>query len=76
MYYVYVLQDNLTKALYYGYSNNVQRRLTEHNIKGNWRLVYYEAYLSESDARKRERKLKQYGQARTQLKKRISISLE
>ena len=41
-----------------------------------WKLVYYEAYVSESDARERERKLKQYGAGRGHLKKRIDKSIE
>ena len=33
-----------------------------------WKLVYYEAYPNEQDARARERMLKQYGAARGHLK--------
>ena len=75
MYYVYVLKNKGTQALYYGYSNNLKRRLTEHQAKGSWKLVYYEAYGSEADARDRERKLKHYAQALTALKQRIKRSL-
>ena len=39
-----------------------------------WKLVYYEAYLNEQDARDRERMLKHYGAARGRLKKRITRS--
>jgi hypothetical protein len=39
-----------------------------------WKLVYYEAYLNEQDARDRERMLKQYGAARGHLKQRIACS--
>jgi len=39
-------------------------------------LVYYEAFRSEKDARKREQTLKNYGQGITNLYKRISNSLE
>lgn len=39
------------------------------------KLVYYEAYLREKDARNRERKLKQYGKAIQILKGRIKESL-
>jgi predicted GIY-YIG superfamily endonuclease len=48
------------------------------SIKGHpeWKLVYYEAYCSESDARRRERKLKDHGNAIRELKKRIGDSLE
>ena len=37
----------------------------------NWKLVYYEAYLNEQDARDRELQMNDYGNARTYLKKRI-----
>ena len=52
--------------------------MTEHKTKEHigWKLVYYEAYVSESDARERERKLKQYGAGRGHLKKRIDKSIE
>jgi putative endonuclease len=77
MYYVYVLKDAVDGGMYYGYTDNVERRVEQHR-KGNaqWRLVYYEAFLSEADARDRERSLKHYGQSRTHLKSRIKHSLE
>ena len=82
MYYVYVLK-NETSELYYGYTNDLRNRLKKHNkgksfsTKGHeWRLVYYEAYLSEEDARNREKQLKQYGQALAQLKRRIKKSMK
>jgi len=76
MFYVYLLRNKRTQELYYGYTNNLKRRLDEHNKKGEWILVYYEASLSELDARERERKLKYYGQTRTCLKKRLRESLK
>ena len=75
MYYVYVLRNVKKQELYYGYTNDVERRFKEHNTKNKWKLIYYEAYLSESDARGRERKLKYYGQTRASLKKRLKESL-
>ena len=84
MYYVYLLQNVADeKDVYIGYTNNLKRRLKEHNLASNrgytrgkqWRLVYYESYLAESDARRRERRLKQDGRARYQLMRRISASL-
>lgn len=47
--------------------------MPEHGEK-YWTLVYYEAYLAQEDAVEREKHLKQYGQARTHLKKRITYS--
>ena len=77
MYYVYVLQNPKNGELYYGYSADLKRRFNEHQERDHpgWRLVYYEAYRTEKDARKRERMLKHYGSARTLLKKRLEHSL-
>jgi len=75
MYYVYVLKNRKTGRLYYGYSNNLDRRLSEHNKEKRQELVYYEAYKAESDARKRERGIKKSGQAISALKLRIRESL-
>ena len=49
--------------------------MTEHQAKGSWELKYYEAYMSEADARDRERRFKHYAQALTALKQRIKRSL-
>ena len=81
MFYVYILQ-NPQRGLYTGSTNDLRRRLHEHNsgqsqyTRGNtWTLVYYESYLNETDARLREKRLKQQGQAMAQLKRRIQGSL-
>jgi len=81
MYYVYVLKSR--DKFYVGYTSDLRRRVSEHNSKSNrsstrgreWRLIYYEAYLSEKDARDRERKLKQRGQSKRRLFERISDSI-
>ncbi len=83
MYYVYVLKSDRTGELYYGFTSNLKRRLLEHNSKSSfatksacpWRLVYYEAYQSSQDAKRRENQLKRYGQALRRLKERIILSL-
>ena len=82
MYYLYVLINEVGE-LYFGSTNDLRRRLAEHNHDGSpstrkhaWSLVYYEAYLSESDARRREHQLKYHGQAKAQLKQRLSASLQ
>lgn len=76
VYYVYCLQHLKHKELYYGYTEDLRRRLKEHKREDkNWELIYYEAYRSEIDARTREQKLKDYGQSRTHLKRRIAHSL-
>lgn len=82
MYYVYVLQ-NAIGDLYYGSTNDLRRRLSEHS-KGEtfstrgkkWALAYYEAYRAESDARRREEQIKYHGHAKRWLKERIKDSLE
>ena len=77
MFYVYVLKDEKTKKLYYGYSSNLERRLSEHKRKNrDWELVYYEAYKKQQDARSREIQLKRYAQALTALKRRLKESLK
>jgi len=52
--------------MYKGYTNNLKRRLVEHN-KGMvtstkpylpWKLIYYEACLNIKDAQRREKYLK------------------
>lgn len=73
MYFVYVIKNLENDELYIGYTNNLDRRLEEHQSKfPKAKIIYYEAYLYEEDARGRERKLKYYGSAWRALKKRIS----
>ena len=77
MFYVYVLKNPKTGALYYGFSSDLKQRFPKHQEMrkhAGWELVYYEAYLNEQDARDRERMLKHYGAARGHLKKRIARS--
>lgn len=83
-YCVYVLQSKKDKGFYIGYTNNLTRRLGEHN-KGlcpstkdrvPFRIAAYEAYSSEIDARTRERRLKQFKNAYKELLKRISNCLD
>ena len=78
MHYVYVLTNPKNSSNYYGFSTDLKRRMKEHKEQEHkgWKLTYYEAYLDESDARKRERKLKQYGAGRGHLKARIKASIE
>lgn len=66
MYYTYVLQSEKDSKWYTGYSNDLKRRLSDHN-KGlvyattkrrPFKLIYYEACLNEDDAKAREEYLK------------------
>ncbi|MHB1769625.1 MAG: GIY-YIG nuclease family protein [Minisyncoccota bacterium] len=82
MYYVYVLQST-AGDLYYGSTNDLRRRLSEHadgksfTTRGReWGLAYYEAYKAESDARRRESQIKRHGHAKRWLKDRIQDSLQ
>lgn len=84
MFYVYVLKSSKDEELYIGSSNNLKRRLAEHQngesfstkFRRPFELVYYEAYKSEKDARERESALKLRGNARRFLKERIKRSIE
>jgi putative endonuclease len=78
MYFVYILQSDVDHGWYIGYSENVDRRLAEHNMGSNastrlrrpFQLIYYEAYLHKLDALGREKFLKS-GAGRRFLKKQM-----
>lgn len=54
MFYIYLLKKFQSKYIYIGFTDNLQRRMKEHKKdKSNYKLIYYEAYLSEKDARER-----------------------
>jgi putative endonuclease len=69
-FFVYVIESFTTGRRYIGQTNDLDRRLAEHNNpdhnrikytsrhKGPWRLVYQESYASRSEAMQRERLLK------------------
>lgn len=76
MHYIYVVKDKNKESLYIGYTNNLERRIKQHQSISNVGLIYSEAYLSEKDARIRERKLKLYGSAWRGLKQRLKDSLK
>lgn len=83
MYYVYIIQSTVTETIYIGYTGNLKKRIMQHNTnksfstknKGPWALIYYEAYRSKDDAKEREHRLKYYGRALAQLKRRLDKSL-
>jgi len=66
MYYVYILKSEKNGKLYKGFTCDLRRRMSEHDsgnsefTKNNrpWKLVYYEAFLLEDDARREEKFLK------------------
>jgi len=66
MYFVYILQSEKNRSLYIGYTNDIFRRLKEHNEGKSkftksfkpYRLIFYEAFLNQRDAKAREEYLK------------------
>ena len=66
LYLVYVIKSIPTSKLYIGYTDNIGKRLAEHNrgkVKSTksylpYRLVYKEEYSNKTEARKRELFLK------------------
>jgi putative endonuclease len=64
--YVYVLQSLKNNDLYVGRTNDLRKRLQEHNRGLNfstkpykpWQLTHYESYLNRKDAERREKYLK------------------
>ena len=83
MHYVYVIKSVKLDELYIGQTNDLKRRFVEHNTEKNvstknkapFKLVYYEAYTSKSDAKHRETMLKRFAGSMTHLKKRIKNSI-
>jgi len=66
MYYVYVLRSHFDGKLYIGYTVNLRNRLREHQggyvistkPRRPFELIFYEAYKSKEDAKRRERYFK------------------
>ncbi|MEW6169951.1 MAG: GIY-YIG nuclease family protein [Candidatus Omnitrophota bacterium] len=83
MHYIYLLKSEKDNYIYIGNTNDLERRLVEHNSANNtatkkhrpFKLVYYEAYLDKRDALDRENKLKHHGSVIGHLKKRLKYSL-
>ena len=69
MHAVYLIQNDVTKELYFGYTRNLEERLQQHNGNGKkftikksgmWHYIYVEIYRSKSDAMAREAQLKRH----------------
>ncbi|OGM14287.1 hypothetical protein A3A76_00200 [Candidatus Woesebacteria bacterium RIFCSPLOWO2_01_FULL_39_23] len=83
MHYVYVIQSIKSYEIYIGSTKNLKLRLGKHNAnkntstknRGPWMLIYTEVYRSKDDATEREFRLKYYGRALAQLKRRLVRSL-
>ena len=81
MYYVYVIANEEGET-YLGFTGDLARRLENHNTGGTestkghkWRYAYYEAFADKEDAILREKRLKNHGQSKRQLKTRIERSI-
>jgi len=78
--YVYVLKSDKNGDLYKGLTNNLKRRLFEHNKGKNrstrantpWRLIYFERFATRIEARNREKFFKS-GSGREFLKVNIPL---
>ena len=65
-YYVYILKSKSDNNFYTGYTNNLKRRIEEHNFglvqstknRRPLELVYFEGCKNQQDATKREKYLK------------------
>lgn len=84
MFYVYILKSKKDDKSYIGSTNDLKSRMILHNsgkilstrLRRPLTLIYYEAYLAEGDARRREQKLKNFGQGITNIYKRLSDSIK
>lgn len=63
MWYVYIIKSEKNNKLYTGITNDLKRRIKEHNCKiggkytkknGPFSLIFYEAFLNKKDAMKDE----------------------
>lgn len=65
-YYTYIIESSVNKKWYIGHTNDIERRLAEHNSgqnkstkgKGPWRLIFLSSFNNNLDAKKFELKLK------------------
>ena len=64
--YIYLLESLKNENLYIGFTHDLKKRFKQHNSGENrstkpyvpWKLIFYEAYLNEEDAKRREKYLK------------------
>ena len=83
MYYVYILQSTLNHKLYKGITEDLRKRLLEHNegkVKSTksgkpWELIYYEALANKTNARREELFLKS-GKGRERIQYLLKYSLK
>jgi putative endonuclease len=83
MFYFYMLRSMKDKNLYFGYTDDLRRRLKEHNAgrvrstsnRKPLEVLYYEAYKSKKDAHEREQQIKRRAGALISLKRRLKNSI-
>jgi putative endonuclease len=83
MFYVYILKSLKDGQIYTGYTSDLKRRYKEHlqglvvstKNRRPLKLIYYQAFISEIDAKQEEKHLKSGSKARNELKLRIGDSL-
>ena len=79
-FYVYVLQSEIDRSWYIGYTSDLEKRLTEHNAgktittsrKKPWKVIYFEFSFHKEDAKAREKYLKS-GMGRRYIKNRLKM---
>ena len=84
MHFVYLIKSLKNGTVYIGNTDDVAKRLREHNSGKNfstknsapYQVIYYEAYKDKKDATVREYKLKHHGSSMGHLKKRVTNSLD
>jgi putative endonuclease len=82
-FYTYILYSLLDKGFYIGYTNNLKRRLIQHAKREVYstknrlpiKLIHYEYFINQTDAKAREVFLKS-GYGRRQLKEILKNTLE
>ena len=84
MWILYLIQNTYSKEIYFGITSDLKKRLQTHNFGGKkfttrnngvWILVYAEAYRSKADVLFRERSLKNHGNSKILLIKRLKNSM-
>lgn len=84
MFYVYILKSKRDNKIYIGFTDDLRKRIEKHNDQKVWSaryrlplvLIYYESYKSKIDAKNREKQIKYFGKAYSQLKGRIKEFLK
>lgn len=80
MWFVYLLKSETTGKWYTGSTNNLRKRILQHNSGKNistkhgipWKIIYFEVGLNVNDARAREKYLKS-GMGKRYLKNRLKF---